>query len=257
MQVHVINLKEAVERRNSITSQLQKLGLQFEIFDAIRGSLLSEQELAEKVDMNEVLKYPKWLTRNMLGASLSHMGVYKRIVSSGVDWHLVLEDDVVLNEEVQKLMQHIEKHTETYREHLVLFYGISIKSSVELESSEITHSGDYHIHKVLSKEIGGAGAYMIHCQTAEKLLKKNMIIKVAPDTWHFFLDQGAFKQIDCVCPFAARPGLFESTIGYVDPRSIIFRIKKIIEIHKIPFLYHLLKRNRRKVWESTSNITFK
>ena len=37
MKIHVINLKEAVERRKSITSQLEMLGLNYEIFDAVRG----------------------------------------------------------------------------------------------------------------------------------------------------------------------------------------------------------------------------
>jgi len=82
MEIHVINLKEAVDRRKSIESQLQKLQLNYKIFDAVRGLALSEKELNELVDMDEVRKYPNWLTPNMLGCSLSHMGVYKKICNS-------------------------------------------------------------------------------------------------------------------------------------------------------------------------------
>lgn len=257
MKIHIINLKEAVKRKESILAQMKTLGKDFEIFDAIKGSALSDKELSEKVDMDEVAKYPNWLTRNMLGASLSHMGVYKRIITSGINWHLVLEDDVLLNKDIVKLMEHIVAHESIYRDHLILFYAVSLTGGIELAKSPITNISNYKIHKVVSKEIGGAGAYMIHRQTAEKFVEMNKFIKVAPDTWHFFLAHRVFSQIDCVCPFAGRPGLFGSTIGYVDPRSIRYKIKHFIEQYRIPGLYHLLRRNRKKIWESTSNIIFK
>ena len=55
--------------------QMKSLGLRYEFFEAIKGCSLTDDELSEKVDMTEVTKYPTWLTRNMLGAALSHMGV--------------------------------------------------------------------------------------------------------------------------------------------------------------------------------------
>ena len=79
MEIHVVSLKKAVDRRKSIEGQLQKLNLSYTIFDAVLGSALNQDELDELVDMEEVKKYPKWLTPNALGCSLSHMGVYKRM----------------------------------------------------------------------------------------------------------------------------------------------------------------------------------
>lgn len=237
--------------------QMNKLGLQYEVFDAVKGSLLSEEELSVKVDMNEVAKYPHWLTRNMLGASLSHMGVYEKIVNSDEDWHLVLEDDVVLNNDVLPLLNHIKENEYIYHDHLVLLYAVSLEGRIELDGTPITTAGTYHIHKGVFKKIGGGGAYVLHKHTAKRLTEKNRIIKVAPDTWHFFLSQGVFSQINCVCPFAARPGLFESTIGYVDPRSLRYKIKHFIEKYRIPGLYHLLRQSRKKIWKKTSNIIFK
>lgn len=257
MKIHIINLKEADRRREFMIRQMNKLGLQYEIFDAVKGSSLSEEELSAKVDMNEVAKYPHWLTKNMLGASLSHMGVYEKIVNSNEDWHLILEDDVALNNDVLPLLNHIKENELVYRDHLVLLYAVSLKGGIELDSTPITMTGSYHIHKVLSNEIGGGGAYMLHRRTARRLTEKNRIIKVAPDTWHFFLSQGTFLQIDCVCPFAAKPGLFESTIGYVNPKSLRYKIKHFIEQYRIPGLYYVLRQNRKKIWEKTSNIIFK
>lgn len=257
MKIHIINLKEADRRREFMIMQLNKLGLQYEIFDAVKGSSLSEEELSAKVDMNEVAKYPHWLTRNMLGASLSHMGVYQNIVNSNEDWHLILEDDVELSNDVLLLLNHIRESEHIYRDHLVLLYAVSYKGAIELVNNPITRTGSYNIYRVVSNEIGGGGAYVLHRSAAKKLIEKNRIIKVAPDTWHFFLSQGTFSQIDCVCPFAAKPGLFESTIGYVDPKSLRYKIKHFIERYRIPGLYYVLRQNRKKIWEKTSNIIFK
>ncbi|MBK8309967.1 MAG: glycosyltransferase family 25 protein [Chitinophagaceae bacterium] len=119
MKVHVINLKGSVDRRRSIESQLQKLKISFEIIEAVDGSALSDEELRDKADMDEVAKYPEWLTKNVIATSLSHMSVYKHICNSTDDWHLILEDDVILAENVKSVLQHIESQrkyikTESY-----------------------------------------------------------------------------------------------------------------------------------------------
>lgn len=237
--------------------QMKELGLRYEFFDAIKGSSLSDDELSVKVDMLEVAKYPTWLTRNMLGAALSHMGVYKKIVDSSADWHLILEDDVVLEINISQAINLITDNSEMFRTHLVLFYGISLEGPVTLLKNPLLSDKNYNVHQVLSKDIGGAGAYMIHRDTARSLLEHNKIIKVAPDTWNFFREQGAISQIDCINPFVARPGFFESTIGYVNPNSIKYKVKKFVEQNKVPILYYFLKQSRKRIWKKTSSIIFK
>ena len=64
MKIFVINLPEDVDRKNSIERQLQKLGLSYEIFPAIRGKLLSNQEKALYYD-------EKWFVRR--GAGKRHL----------------------------------------------------------------------------------------------------------------------------------------------------------------------------------------
>ena len=233
------------------------LGLNYEIFDAVRGSSLSEKELAEKVDMQEVAKYPNWLTPNMLGCSLSHMGVYKKMSNSSEEWHLVLEDDVVIDNDLKNILTHIEENGDSFKEHLVMLYGVSYKSIIELSSIPITEVSGKGIYKLESPTIGSTGAYVIHRDTAKRLLEKNEKIKVAPDTWHFFQEQKALDKIYCVYPFAARPGFFESTIGYINKNSFVFKVKNYIERNKVPILYSLLKLNRKKIWEGSSRVVFK
>lgn len=256
MHLYVINLKEAIDRRKSIEKQLKELGLDFTVFEAIKGSSLSIDELEKLVDMQEVQKYPDWLTPNMLGAALSHLGVYKSFLNTNLDWALILEDDVLLNKDIKLLIDHIIENENIYINHLILFYGVIHEGSLELSRNEISRTGSYSFHEVLSTSVGGAGAYIIHRSVAKKLVDSINKIKVAPDTWDYFKTLGAFTQINCIYPFAAKPGLFESTIGYVNKKSFSFKIKHFVEKYKVPLLYQLLRRNRKTVWEKTSKIEF-
>jgi len=257
MQVHVINLKEAIERRNSITSQLEKLGLKYELFDAIRGSSLSEKELHEKVDMQEVAKYPNWLTPNMLGCSLSHLGVYRRIAESGTDWHLVLEDDVELDPEMAHFMKAFELTGNKFRDQVVLLYGVKLSGNIILDKDPLFNEATHSIHKVQpDQRVGSTGAYFIHKETAKRMLENNPLVKVAPDTWHFFRDQGSIHQLNIVYPFLSRPALFESTIGYVNKNSLKYKLKHFVESFKVPVLYQLLKRSRRNIFTKMSQVEF-
>lgn len=257
MEIHVINLKEAVDRRKSIESQLQKLKLTYSIFEAVRGTALSEKELEELVDMDEVRKYPNWLTPNMLGCSLSHMGVYKRMSESFEEWHLVLEDDVVIDSDIEVILKHIEESGSLYKDHLVLLYGVSNHSVIELSHNANSKVKGRGLYKFLGAKIGSTGAYVIHRDSAKRLLENNKKIRVAPDTWHYFREQKALDNIYCCYPFAARPGFFESTIGYVNKKSPVFRVKQFVEQYKIPVLHSFLKWKRKKVFDETSQVIFK
>lgn len=257
MQVHVINLKEAIERRKSIVSQLEKLGLRYEIFDAVRGSSLSEKELNAKVDMQEVAKYPNWLTPNMLGCSLSHLGVYRRIAESDTDWHLVLEDDVELDPNIVHFIETFEQTGNKFQGHIVLLYGVKLSGNIILDKESLFEEGGRTIHKVKpNQHVGSTGAYFIHKATARKMFENNPLVKVAPDTWHFFRDQGSIQQLNCVYPFLSRPALFESTIGYVDKKSIKYKVKHFVEKVKVPVLYQLLKRSRKNTFTKMSMVDF-
>ena len=43
MRIFVINMKTSVKRRKIMEEQLKNLGLDFEIFEAVRGDSLSEE----------------------------------------------------------------------------------------------------------------------------------------------------------------------------------------------------------------------
>ena len=104
MKIFVINLKEDVERRQSITKHLNDLNLDFEIFDAVKGKAVSRHDNPLVYDKDECKVRHNFLSGatmrgklsdGELGCALSHLGVYQEIVKRNLDGAIVLEDDFI------------------------------------------------------------------------------------------------------------------------------------------------------------------
>ncbi len=95
--IFVINLPEAVERRQRVLAHLVALGLDANVVEAVRGSRLSEDERALVADdARSVERYGRVLTPGELGCAMSHVRAYEEFLGSRHDFALILEDDAVL-----------------------------------------------------------------------------------------------------------------------------------------------------------------
>ena len=105
MDIFVINLKAAHERRESISNQLDDLGLRFELFPAVYGKQLTKEELAASYFEAGAMRIQcRKLTQSEIGCALSHIGVYREIVRREIPCALVLEDDVEVGGLSQKIL---------------------------------------------------------------------------------------------------------------------------------------------------------
>lgn len=104
MQIFVINLKEDIERRQSITKCLNELHLDFEIFNAIKGKDIDRPNNPLVYDKDECLVKHNFLSKTVmrgklsdgeLGCALSHLGVYQEIVKRNLPGAIILEDDFI------------------------------------------------------------------------------------------------------------------------------------------------------------------
>src|SRR5262245_33225985 len=95
--VWVISLRRSAERRAYITSHLGRLGLPFELIDAVDGRALAPQELDASYSPQEALRHcGRGLTSGDIGCSLSHLALYRKQLDLGLDEVVVLEDDAVI-----------------------------------------------------------------------------------------------------------------------------------------------------------------
>src|SRR4051812_12010733 len=105
MKIFVISLKTAQQRRAQIDTQLKRLGLCYEMVDAVDGRVLTEEELKAVTDYERVQGDRKWLNNGAIGCALSHIKAYRRIVETGAPYALVLEDDALLQENFLSFLQ--------------------------------------------------------------------------------------------------------------------------------------------------------
>jgi glycosyl transferase family 25 len=98
VRTFVISLERAARRREHMKGQLERLGMPFELFDAVDGRALSEEQVRGVYDEARA-RQTFWgpLNRGEIGCALSHIAIWKTIVEQRIDPALVLEDDAVLD----------------------------------------------------------------------------------------------------------------------------------------------------------------
>ncbi|WP_169902832.1 glycosyltransferase family 25 protein [Paraferrimonas sedimenticola] len=95
--VLVINMTANQQRWQSISGQLDALGLPYQRVEAVVGKELSETELANIYQSKaNRAKYHKALNAGEIGCYMSHIACWERMLELGWDWALILEDDALL-----------------------------------------------------------------------------------------------------------------------------------------------------------------
>ncbi|XP_071948001.1 procollagen galactosyltransferase 2-like isoform X2 [Antedon mediterranea] len=97
-KIYMINLKRRPKRRQRMVRSLHELSLNYTIFNAVDGKLLTDEKLKEMgIDMMEGYKDPfheRILTKGEIGCFLSHYNIWVDMIEKGYETVIVLEDDV-------------------------------------------------------------------------------------------------------------------------------------------------------------------
>lgn len=103
----VINLERSRDRRQLILDELKKFDIKPEIITGIDGKTLTQSQirtLSHSIYHPAHANYPKELTTNELGCFLSHRKCWERLISSGEEWALIIEDDARFNDKSKKYL---------------------------------------------------------------------------------------------------------------------------------------------------------
>lgn len=240
MKTYIINLKRSTKRRENILREVNRHGLDFEIVEGVDGASLSDSKLEELCVMDVVRQYPDWLTPGMLGAALSHLKVYRRIVEDGVEAALVLEDDAVLVDDFAKIVDHLEVELQE-SEIMLLHYMSSVPLEVSKAESR-SLEGEHGIYYPINFDnVASAAGYLIPRATAKRMSEVVFPIKLAPDSWiHHFRNQG-FSSIRFVYPMPVNVRGDKSTVAATAQSAIRARTTDFIDKHRIPPFHQLLK----------------
>lgn len=108
IDVVVISLRNATERRSQVQRCLYDAGIEFRFFDAVDGKSIEKETLIQAYDQTNYRHYFKRpLSLLEVGCYLSHYEVWRSICRSGVSWTVVLEDDVEVDDDILSVLHKI------------------------------------------------------------------------------------------------------------------------------------------------------
>ena len=250
MYAYVINLARSVDRRSHITAELKKTGLDYEIVTAVDGRDLDLSD-ATLIDPSFPVRIK--LAAGTVGAALSHLRVYKKIIEDGLDKALVLEDDVTLPADLGSLADAVAAQL-TGAEVALLSCDsrepckMSVAGSIPLPSAQVL-ALPIDIHQPQS-----AGAYLVTREACERMVKFVLPVRVQADCWWHFYREGALDRVRCVVPLqVGKNPKLTSTMGvYSLGNGVRGRLAASLRDRKIPLLHQVLNYRRERIYRQWS-----
>jgi glycosyl transferase family 25 len=237
MKVFVISLERAVDRRKYMTKQLERLKLDYEIVDAIDGSVFTAEYLKKVCHPDTLAGLRWWLTDGMIACALSHREAYKRIVEANLRHAFILEDDAVLPDNISEILLQVGQKMSAKE---VINFNYTSKTACALSVVGKRIVGNYQIlYPMNPHQPICTASYLIDIEAARHLIDMIFPIKVAPDSWGYFYESGGIDSYACVYPIPCSVANFQSTLDYMPYRSIRSKIFRFIEKNRIPVLYQL------------------
>lgn len=162
--IFVINLASSTERAKSISSQFDKLSIEFDFFDAINGKREPNHELFKKYNRNKhFLRKGRYLSKGELGCYASHYLLIKKCLELNKAI-IVFEDDAVIDPKFGEFYKHIDNFIEQC-EFIWLHHSFRNKPvKYEFELNEFNISRCQYEHVC-------ATGYLITPRAAKKLLE--------------------------------------------------------------------------------------
>jgi len=102
--IWVISLEQAAERRERVGAAFAALGLACTILDAVDGRALTPAQVGRYSEWRACFEMGRGLRQGELGAALSHLAVYERMVREEIPVVAVFEDDVEPGPDLPRLL---------------------------------------------------------------------------------------------------------------------------------------------------------
>lgn len=195
MECFVINLDKDVSRRVAISEQLESLGIRYSIFPAVYGKDLKPEELANSYDRERAIQESHDLTLGEIGCSLSHWGVYQKMVDNNINHALVVEDDALLSKQVLEVLPMLEDRYSNDSPTVVLLNYIE-----KFQRLNAKKLGNHHVLVDTYGGIPNAHGYFITLAAAKNLAAGLHPIWLVADQWEKFRE-AKFIQLKAIVPY--------------------------------------------------------
>lgn len=246
VKVYFINLDSSLQRRISVTSEIEKLGYSFERISAVYGKNIGK-DLKHKYVNKEKFKMlmHRSIDPGTLGCFLSHVKVWKAFLESKYNFAVICEDDVKFDPgQLKTIIQGLINHKDKWD-----LVNIDIRHNGNPEKIIKIADPDFYLVKFRSR-VSNTSCYILNRHAAVKLLSKAFPIIMPVD--HFFI---RFWELDIifrgVIPVITHQGFADSEIKRQIKKnkkptlinqisSVLFQISTSTAI----FVYSLIEKNR-------------
>lgn len=252
MRTYVINLARSTDRRAHISAELRRVGLDYEFFTAVDGSIL---DLGDLGILDASFGARAALLAGTVGCALSHLGVYRKIIADGYDQALVLEDDVMLPGDLQSLTEAIGQQL-TGAEVALLSVDSPEPCWLSREGAIPVPGSRLLALPVDIRQPRSSGAYIITREACERMVAHAPPVRAEADAWWFYYRAGIVDQVRCVAPLPVhKSGKLVSTMGSYRLRSgIAARPAAWLLRRRVPVLNQLLGYRRQRIFRKWGRV---
>lgn len=113
--VWIINLKRDTERLQFMQEQMQRLGIDYRVIEAVDGRSLAEDEKTPYSKSIALRDFGRELTPGEIGCALTHIKIWKLILDEGIEEALILEDDVHIGMALIEVLKHRDRLPQDYQ----------------------------------------------------------------------------------------------------------------------------------------------
>jgi len=178
--IWIVSLARSVERRAIMADHLNSLGFPYEFVDAVDGSKLSAEELAATYSEEEAFRLlGRPLTRGEIGCTLSHLELCRRLIDSGLEEAIVLEDDARLEPALREAVERRNRLPEGW-DLIHLHIGNPDRLPIVSVWGKRSLGGSYRCVR-FTTPVDGSYAYLLRRSGAEKILKHGYPVRLPAD----------------------------------------------------------------------------
>lgn len=178
MQIQIISLTTALERRKHIHNEFEKQGISFSFFDALTPNVAVP--LAEKMKLNI---HCDRIAKGELACFMSHVSLWKKMVDENIPYMAIFEDDIFLGEKASDFLNSsdwIDGRWGIIKLEAFSKKVITVKKIKKLANSRVLYS-------LKSAHVGAAG-YILSLSAAKYLINLLQKIEIIEPLDHILFD---------------------------------------------------------------------
>jgi glycosyl transferase family 25 len=256
VRAYVINLARSPERRAHMAAELAKSQVDYEFFEAIDGRDIDLTDPRVRATIAPPFLSKSSFRPGNAACARSHLSVYKKIVADGLNWAMVMEDDVIVPEDLASLADAVAEHLVGSEVALLNFDSERTCKMSRQGAVDLPHSRQLVLPVDVDQPVSAA-AYVITREACERMDERPLPIWAKADDWAHFYDEGVLDRVRCVVPLAvAKSPDFGSTMGHYSDVSLKARLLATIARYDLRFLRRVVSYRRKRIWRRYTRIEF-